>query len=182
MHSKPSESEEISSSRESVKRILEESLIKLEEQNIEGDSFIRWELGACWIQHLQDLKKSEKEKKAHTMKTKDEIKVEGLGIHLKSLKNRKQNNLQSESFKPVADSVDGRSEKDIFPSEDSQRETDANRNQLMLKSLLSDDGFTRLKESKTGLHLKVAISKSLLFIDRLLHQNMFNDRVQDSFS
>ncbi|XP_055810879.1 protein REDUCED CHLOROPLAST COVERAGE 1-like [Solanum dulcamara] len=154
MHSKPSESEEISSSRAFVKRILEESLIKLQEQNIEGDSFIRWELGACWIQHLKDLKKSEKDKKSHTMKTKDEIKVEGLGIHLKSLKNRKQNELQSESFKPVADSVDGRSEKDVFPSEDSQRETDANHNQLRLKSLLSHDGFTRLKESETGLHLK----------------------------
>lgn len=156
--------------------------MKLQEQNIEGDSFIRWELGACWIQHLRDLKKSEKDKKPHTMKTKDEIKVEGLGIHLKSLKNRKQNELQSESFKPVADSVDGRSEEDVIPSEDSQRETDANQNQLILKSLLSDDGFTRLKESETGLHVKVATSKSLLFIDRLLHQIMFSDRVQDRFS
>ncbi|XP_010321505.2 protein REDUCED CHLOROPLAST COVERAGE 1 isoform X2 [Solanum lycopersicum] len=154
MHSKPSKSEEISSSRAFVKRILKESLIKLQEQNIEGDSFIRWELGACWIQHLRDLKKSEKDKKPHTMKTKDEIKVEGLGIHLKSLKNRKQNEPQSESFKPVADSVDGRSEEDVIPSEDSQRETDANQNQLILKSLLSDDGFTRLKESETGLHVK----------------------------
>ncbi|MCE3216088.1 hypothetical protein HAX54_004796 [Datura stramonium] len=154
MHSKPSECEEISSSRAFVKKMLEESLIKLQEQNIEGDSFIRWELGACWIQHLQDLKKSEKDKKAHTMKTKNEIKVEGLGIHLKSLKDRKQNELQSERFKSVADSVDGRSEKTVLASGNSQRETDANQNQLILKSLLSDDGFTRLKESETGLHLK----------------------------
>ncbi|XP_059318217.1 protein REDUCED CHLOROPLAST COVERAGE 1-like isoform X2 [Lycium ferocissimum] len=154
MHSKSSESEEINPSRTFVKRIVEESLLKLQEQNIEGDSFIRWELGACWIQHLQDLKKSEKDKKAHTKKTKNEIKVEGLGIHLKSLKNRKQNKLQSESFKSVADSVDGRSEKVVLPSGDSQCETDPNQNQLILKSLLSDDGFTRLKESETGLHLK----------------------------
>ncbi|KAJ8540071.1 hypothetical protein K7X08_026460 [Anisodus acutangulus] len=131
IHSKPSEFEEISSSRAFVKRILEESLIKLQEQNIEGDSFIRWELGACWIQHLQDLTKSEKDEKAHTTKTKNEIKVEGLGIHLKSLKNGKQNELQSESFKYVADSVDGRSEKAVLPSGDSQRETDANQNKLI---------------------------------------------------
>ncbi|KAK4354013.1 hypothetical protein RND71_026207 [Anisodus tanguticus] len=65
------------------------------------------------------------------MKTKNEIKVEGLGINLKSLKNRKQNELQSESFKYVADSVDGRSEKAVLLSGDSQRETDANQNNLI---------------------------------------------------
>ncbi|MCD7465874.1 hypothetical protein HAX54_002064 [Datura stramonium] len=108
MHSKPSECEEISSSRAFVKKMLEESLIKLQEQNIEG-----------------------------------------LGIHLKSLKDRKQNELQSERFKSVRMSVDGRSEKTVLASGNSQRETDANQNQLILKSLLSDDGFTRLKESET---------------------------------
>ncbi|KAG5626573.1 hypothetical protein H5410_011791 [Solanum commersonii] len=160
MHSKPSETEETNCSQAFVKRILEESLTKLEEERIEGDSFIRWELGACWIQHLQDQKKSEKDKKPSTEKTKNEMKVEGLGIPLKSLKNRKKSTdgtnmeSQSESFKSVADGVGGGSEKAVLQSGESQFETNTDQNQVVLKALLSDAGFTRLKESETGLHLK----------------------------
>lgn len=159
MHSKPLENEETNCSHAFVKRILEESLTKLEEEKIGGDSFIRWELGACWIQHLQDQKKSEKDKKPPSEKTKDEMKVEGLGIPLKSLKNRKKSTdgnmeSQSESFKSVADRVGGGSEKAVLQSGKSQFETDTDQNQVVLKTLLSDAGFTRLKESETGLHLK----------------------------
>ncbi|XP_049398192.1 protein REDUCED CHLOROPLAST COVERAGE 1-like isoform X1 [Solanum stenotomum] len=160
VHSKPSETEETNCSQAFVKRILEESLTKLEEEKIEGDSFIRWELGACWIQHLQDQKKSEKDKKPSAEKTKNEMKVEGLGIPLKSLKNRKKSTdgtnmeSQSESFKSVANGVGGGSEKAVLQSGESQFETDTDQNQVVLKALLSDASFTRLKESETGLHLK----------------------------
>ncbi|XP_016503673.2 protein REDUCED CHLOROPLAST COVERAGE 1 [Nicotiana tabacum] len=159
-HSKPSAAEEMTCYQAFVKRILEESLTKLEEEKIEGDSFIRWELGACWIQHLQDQKKSEKDKKNPVEKTKNEMKVEGLGIPLKSLKNKKKNidgaNMESqpESFKCVANGVGGGSEKGVPQSGESQFESDTDQNQLVLKTLLSDAGFTRLKESETGLHLK----------------------------
>lgn len=160
MHSKPLENEETNCSHTFVKRILEESLTKLEEEKIGGDSFIRWELGACWIQHLQDQKKSEKDKKPPSEKIKNEMKVEGLGIPLKSLKNRKKSTdgnmeSQSESFKAVADGVGGGSEKAVLQSGESQFKTDTDQNQVVLKTLLSDAGFTRLKESETGLHLKV---------------------------
>ncbi|KAF3654163.1 putative O-acyltransferase WSD1-like isoform 1 [Capsicum annuum] len=160
MHSKPSDSEETNCSQAFVKRILEESLTKLEEEKIEGDSFIRWELGACWIQHLQDQKKSEKDKKNPVEKTKNEMKVEGLGIPLKSLKNRKKSSdganteSQSDTFKSIADGVQRGSEKTVLQSGESQFETDTDQNQVVLKALLSDAGFTRLKESETGLHLK----------------------------
>ncbi|KAK4379225.1 hypothetical protein RND71_001087 [Anisodus tanguticus] len=152
MHSKPSETEGTNCSQAFVKRILEESLIKLEEEKREGGSFIRWELGACWIQHLQDQKKSEKDKKPSIEKTKNEMKVEGLGRPLKSLKSRKKST--DESFKSVADGVGGGSEKAVLQSGESQFETDTDQNQVVLKALLSDAGFTRLKESETGLHLK----------------------------
>ncbi|MCE3214681.1 hypothetical protein HAX54_053037, partial [Datura stramonium] len=160
MHSKPSETEDTNCSQTFVKRILEQSLAKLEEEKIEGDSFIRWELGACWIQHLQDQKKSEKDKKSPVEKTKNEMKVEGLGIPLKSLKNRKKSTdgtnmeSQSESFKSVADGVGEGFEKAVLKSGESQFETDTDQNQVILKALLSNAGFTRLKESETGLHLK----------------------------
>ncbi|CAN4111448.1 unnamed protein product [Withania somnifera] len=138
MNSKPSETKETNCSQAFVRRLLEESLTKLEEEKIEGDSFIRWELGACWIQHLQDQKKSEKDKKKTAGKTKNEMKVEGLGIPLKSLKNRKEEG----------------SEKAVLQSGESHFEIDTDQNQVVLKALLSDSGFTRLKESETGLHLK----------------------------
>ncbi|XP_059312469.1 protein REDUCED CHLOROPLAST COVERAGE 1-like [Lycium ferocissimum] len=160
MHSKPTETEETDYSQSFVNRILEESLTKLEEEKIEGDSFIRWELGACWIQHLQDQKKSEKDKKPPIEKTKNEMKVEGLGIPLKSLKNRKKSTdgtnieSQSESFKSVSEGVGGGSEKAVLQSGESQFEKDTDQNQVVLKALLSEAGFTRLKESETGLHLK----------------------------
>ncbi|GMH24229.1 hypothetical protein Nepgr_026072 [Nepenthes gracilis] len=42
-----------------VENLLEESLVKLQEEKVEADNFVRWELRACWLQHLQDQKNSE---------------------------------------------------------------------------------------------------------------------------
>lgn len=140
-----------------VKRVLEESITKLQEEEIKADAFIRWELGACWIQHLQDQKKSEKEKKPPAEKIKNEMKVEGLGTPLKSLKNKKKNSdgnnmeLQSDNPKSAAYGISEESEKTAMPSTNSHDE-----NQIILQTLLSDAAFNRLKESETGLHLKVA--------------------------
>ncbi|XP_019191220.1 PREDICTED: protein TSS [Ipomoea nil] len=138
-----------------VKRVLEESITKLQEEEIKADAFIRWELGACWIQHLQDQKKSEKEKKPPAEKIKNEMKVEGLGTPLKSLKNKKKNSdgnnmeLQSDNPKSAAYGISEESEKTVVPSTNSHDE-----NQIILQTLLSDAAFNRLKESETGLHLK----------------------------
>lgn len=51
------ECEEHSSSQAYVERLLEDSIMKLQEGETEENTFVRWELGACWIQHLQDQKK-----------------------------------------------------------------------------------------------------------------------------
>ncbi|RVW23553.1 Zinc finger BED domain-containing protein RICESLEEPER 2 [Vitis vinifera] len=73
----------------------------------------RWELGACWIQHLQDQNNTEKDKKPSTAKTKNEMKVEGLGTPLRSLKNNKKNldgnnlKMQYEKSKTPADFLPG---------------------------------------------------------------------------
>ncbi|KAK6158874.1 hypothetical protein DH2020_006188 [Rehmannia glutinosa] len=153
------ECEEFDSSEAFVKRLLEESLTKLQEEETDRDAFVRWELGACWIQHLQDQRKTEKEKEPSNEKAKNEMKVEGLGTPLKSLKNRKKNSdgsnaeLQTENFKSAADEVKDEAKKTINVTE-SQLDTGASENELMLKTLLSDAAFTRLKESETGLHAK----------------------------
>ncbi|KAJ0111836.1 hypothetical protein Patl1_00605 [Pistacia atlantica] len=154
------EREELNASQAFVERLLEESIAKLEEEEPEQDQFVRWELGACWIQHLQDQKNAEKDKKPTNEKAKNEMKVEGLGTPLRSLKNNKKKldgsnqKIQSENLKSHADGVTGESEYSTKASIEAQLETSAKDNVLALKEMLSDEAFARLKESETGLHRK----------------------------
>ncbi|XAR62965.1 hypothetical protein NMG60_11022724 [Bertholletia excelsa] len=150
--------DELNSFQAFVERLLENSLSKLEEEELEGDKFVRWELGACWIQHLQDQKNTEKDKKLSSEKAKKEMKVEGLGTTLRFLKNKKNSEgsnmkLQSENQKSAADVANGGVENSASPPQ-SELETKANENELVLRALLSDTAFTHLKESGTGLHCK----------------------------
>lgn len=161
MHSRTLECEQLDSSQAFIERLLEDSLAELQEEESDEDSFVRWELGACWIQHLQDQKKTEKEKKPSNEKGKNEMKVEGLGgTPLKSLKNKKKtvgggtSDLQNENIRSAADEVKDEDEKNENVS-GSQLDIGASENELMLKSMLSDAAFSRLKESETGLHVKV---------------------------
>ncbi|GMH01829.1 hypothetical protein Nepgr_003668 [Nepenthes gracilis] len=81
------------------------------------------------------------------------MKVQGLGTSLRSLKNKKaegSSQLLSEISKSHANGVNSAS-----PSADSQNGTSDNDAELALRKVLSDGAFTRLKESKTGLHRKV---------------------------
>ncbi|CAI9101138.1 OLC1v1038397C1 [Oldenlandia corymbosa var. corymbosa] len=153
-----SENENLSSSQAFVERLLEESLVKLQEEEVEKETYIRWELGACWIQHLQDQKKTEKEKKPSGEKAKNEMKVEGLGVNLKSLKKKKNSDginleTQSEKVMSVGEDSAAESEKTMSLTE-SQSNKEANENELMLKTVLSESAFSRLKDSETGLHSK----------------------------
>ena len=164
-YSQTLECEELNASQAFVEGLLEKSLDKLQEEEVKGDIFVRWELGACWIQHLQDQKNTEKDKKPSSEKPPKEMKVEGLGTPLRSLKNSKKNSdgsimkLQSENSKSDAVVNNGEAENAVSPSVQSQLETIANENELVLKTLLSDAAFTRLKESETGLHCKVVLFK-----------------------
>ncbi|KAL0379395.1 UNVERIFIED_CONTAM: protein TSS [Sesamum angustifolium] len=158
LHSRTLEGEEVDSSQAFVERLLEDSLTKLQEEELEKDAFVRWELGACWVQNLQDQKKTEKDKKPSNEKAKNELKVEGLGTPLKSLKNRKKNSdradLQPENFKSAAEEVKDDAEKTMANVNGSHIDTGANEAELILKTLLSDAAFARLRESETGLHAK----------------------------
>ncbi|KAK7338058.1 hypothetical protein VNO77_18655 [Canavalia gladiata] len=155
-----SESEELGVSHAFVERLIKESLSKLEEEEPSLDNFIRWELGACWIQHLQDQKNTEKDKKPSLDKAKNEMKVEGLGKPLKALKNNKNKSdlsnakLASENSKSHLALVNGEPESAPLSSVEPRHETTAEENELVLKGMLSEAAFTRLKESGTGLHCK----------------------------
>ncbi|XP_061372875.1 protein REDUCED CHLOROPLAST COVERAGE 1-like [Gastrolobium bilobum] len=151
------EIEELGVSRVFVERLIKESISKLEEEQPGLDNFVRWELGACWIQHLQDQNNTEKDKKQSLGKAKNEMKVEGLGKPLKALKSKK-NKSDPSNPKLASDNsrsyVNGEPESALFPSVESQHENSAAENELVLKAMLSDAAFTRLKESGTGLHSK----------------------------
>ncbi|KAL6951852.1 Protein REDUCED CHLOROPLAST COVERAGE 1, partial [Sarracenia purpurea var. burkii] len=88
------------------------------------------------------------------------MKVEKLGTPLRSLKNSKKNSdgssmkLHSETSMSAAVLVNGEAENAVSPALQSQPETNANENELVLRRLLSDAAFTRLKDSETGLHRK----------------------------
>jgi len=159
------ETEELGVSQAFVERLIKESLSKLEEEEPGVDNFIRWELGACWIQHLQDHN-SDKDKKPLLGKAENEMKVEGLGKPFKALKSNKSKSdrssvkLASENSKSHVACVNGEPESALVPSVESKHETAAAKNELVLKGFLSEAAFTRLKESGTGLHSKVFSSRS----------------------
>ncbi|XP_042505811.1 protein TSS-like [Macadamia integrifolia] len=154
------ECEELTGAQCFVKRMLEQSLAKLQEEEVEQDIFMRWELGACWIQHLQEQNNAEKDKKPSNEKAKSEAKVKGLGKPLKLLKNHKNKSderkqkVQSEDGKSPAEGSSASAEDAQLGSAESLVESKANENELALKRILSDSAFTRLKESATGLHRK----------------------------
>lgn len=161
-----SKHEELMTAQTFVEKLLKESLARLEEEEDDNIVFIRWELGACWIQHLQDQKNAEKEKKHSGGKDKkqtvdkgrSETKVEGLGKPLKILKNSKKKLDSEESSSLTIRSSDKETDgdnKNTKPlSVECRGESKATESQCSLKDLLSDPAFTRLKESETGLHLK----------------------------
>ena len=164
-HMQMFESEELGASCAFVERLIKESFSKLEKEELGLDNFIRWELGACWIQHLQDQNNTEKDKKPSLDKAKNEMKVEGLGKPLRALKNNKNKSdlsnpkVASENSKTLLACVNGESESALLPLVESQHESTAAENELVLKGILSEAAFTQLKESGTGLHCKVFSSK-----------------------
>ena len=159
--------EELTMAQTFVEKLLKESLQKLEEEENEKQSFMRWELGACWVQHLQDQKNSDKDKKQGGEKDKKktvdkslkETKVEGLGKPLKALKNLK-NADTADMGSSLGTKSSAESQKDK-PIELPQGESNASENENLLKDLLPESAFTRLKESETGLHQKVTHCISL---------------------
>jgi len=154
-------SQSLNASQTFMELLLEESLTKLQEEHLKQDNFVRWELGACWIQHLQDQKNTEKDKKPSVQK-KDEMKVEGLGTPLRSLKNKKRREF---SQVPIDNSMPtSNGAQDEVPSTETQPRISPSDNELELERILSDTAFTRLKESDTGLHQKVAYINSLKVI------------------
>uniref|UniRef100_A0A2P2ME31 CLU central domain-containing protein n=1 Tax=Rhizophora mucronata TaxID=61149 RepID=A0A2P2ME31_RHIMU len=159
------EHEELRTSQAFVERLLEESLAKLENEEPKQDDYVRWELGACWIQFLQDQKSQEKDKKPSAENgkkspKKKEMKIEGLGVPLRSLKNNKKksdesnNTMQSGNSRSLIDVMPGEDKDSILAFSDARLENSCKEKQLGMQRLLSHAAFARLKETDTGLHCK----------------------------
>ncbi|MCO5552322.1 hypothetical protein L7F22_005833 [Adiantum nelumboides] len=167
------DSEAMQSAKELVTRVLEESLIDIEGEEVQKDTCLRWELGACWVQHLQTQIAAEKaEKKSSTDSSNSEANGKGATKSIEDNKNGKscyksnkenlpplvvESNSQQHESAPsnkesaacLASEDDHRSDVDNPESNESTEACDDN---LELKKLLSESAFTHLKESETGLH------------------------------
>uniref|UniRef100_A0A803LMY9 Clu domain-containing protein n=1 Tax=Chenopodium quinoa TaxID=63459 RepID=A0A803LMY9_CHEQI len=142
------QSDELENPRSQVIKILNDSLVKLEgeEKPVEAEAGIRWELGSCWVQHLQKQESEKNPKEAGNEKS-SEASVKGLGKEFKSLKKREK--------KPNSvDSSDGQEEKEPQVSGPETNGFCKDTEVSELEKLLSEEAFLRLKESGTGLHLK----------------------------
>ncbi|XP_023547998.1 protein TSS-like [Cucurbita pepo subsp. pepo] len=153
-HLQNMDQEELGEAQAFVEKLLKDSLAELENEEIQSNQFVRWELGACWIQHLQDQRNSEKDKKSSSEKAKNEMKVEGLGTPLKSLKNKKRQDMKTLKMQSGNDSSSSDGEVNNATSCETENEQNSNENELALRRKLSKEAFDRLKNLDTGLHCK----------------------------
>ncbi|KAI7737604.1 hypothetical protein M8C21_015533 [Ambrosia artemisiifolia] len=142
--SSPSGSDDLHSAKVLVKKVLEESLHKMEEEELKNTKSIRWELGACWVQHLQNQASGKSDSKT-AAEAKSEPAVKGLGKGLLKEIKKKSDDKSSKVEQEVTTSnkSDDSGNKEL----DEEKET-------MWRSLLSEAAYLQLKESDTGLHLK----------------------------
>lgn len=141
--------DDLESSRLLVRKVIKESLLKLEEEPTTSKKSIRWELGSCWLQHLQK-QESEPDSKSKSPKDVKEIEpaVKGLGKQFKLLKKREKKANANSNEEENHCTPDGPNTKTETNGESSNEES--------LGKLISKQALSRLKESGTGLHLKVS--------------------------
>ncbi|PON35972.1 N-terminal acetyltransferase A, auxiliary subunit [Parasponia andersonii] len=135
-------------SRGLVRTLIEESLEKLQEEPEISERPIRWELGSCWVQHLQ---KKESQTDNDPQSSGDtngaEPAVKGLGKQFKLLKKREKKLGGESDFDSCSSSLETGLDKGEHINGESSSEEE-------LKKLVSEDAYLRLRETGTGLHLK----------------------------
>lgn len=152
-----SDHENSHSARSLVRKVLEESLSRLQEEPSKQMKSIRWELGACWVQHLQNQASGKAESKK-TEEAKHEPAVKGLGKQgglLKEIKKKvdvKSSKSEQGKEVPAGNNLDMNKNSDANNQELEKQDLEK---EVMWKKLLPEAAYLRLKESDTGLHLKV---------------------------
>lgn len=158
------DNEDLRSARSSVRKVLEESLLQLQGEATKNTRSIRWELGACWVQHLQNLASGKTESKK-TEEAKLEPAVKGLGKQGGMLKEiKKKTDFRStiaESGKDVNTGNSLNMSKKSENTDQKELEKQEKEKEMMWRKLLPETAYLRLKESEIGLHLKVGFLLSL---------------------
>ncbi|XP_043707986.1 protein TSS-like [Telopea speciosissima] len=151
-----SDTVDLKSSRSLVRKVIGDSLAKLQEEENKQRKSIRWELGACWVQHLQNQASGKTESKK-TEEAKVEPTVKGLGkqggLLMEIRKKIDDKSSKSELAKEIP-ICNGDMSKKSNTTDLKELEKQDLEKEMMLKKLLSESAFQRLKESETGLHLK----------------------------
>ncbi|XP_071710455.1 protein REDUCED CHLOROPLAST COVERAGE 2-like isoform X2 [Rutidosis leptorrhynchoides] len=138
----------VKSANNLVMKVLEESLKKIKGEAIKPTKSIRWELGACWVQHLQNQDSVKNDtNKAEEAKREPDVKGLGKGL-LKGIKKKLEDkNIKSnEEVAENGSKLDDSNKKDMGKL-DGECE-------ILWKNLLPEAAYSRLKESGTGFHLK----------------------------
>lgn len=152
------DSESIRTTRSLVKKVLEDSLLRLQDGPTNNTKSIRWELGACWVQHLQNQASGKTESKK-TEQAKIEPVVKGLGKQGGLLKEiKKKMDVRSNKTDQLKDVV-GVNNLDMNQNFDTTTQEELEKRDVeketIWRKMLPESSYLRLKESETGLHLQV---------------------------
>ncbi|XP_051150237.1 protein REDUCED CHLOROPLAST COVERAGE 2 [Andrographis paniculata] len=142
--SRSADVEESSTTSPLVRQVLSESLKKLQAEESNPTKLIRWELGACWVQHLQNQASGKGDSKKNDEAIAEPVK--GLGKHglLKDFK-KMSNTLKNKNDQNKEEPNSSEAKKEL----DKDKETE-----IVWRKLLPEASYLRLRESETGLHLK----------------------------
>ncbi|PIN14359.1 hypothetical protein CDL12_13021 [Handroanthus impetiginosus] len=133
-----------------VQKVIKDSITKLEDNPATVESCIRWELGSCWVQHLQKQETpADNVSGSHKDDNKAEPVVKGLGKQFKMLKKRE---------KKIPSASENDEENDAASSslnnENSTGEIKICESSYELLKYVPEEAFLRLKETGIGLHTK----------------------------
>lgn len=150
-----SEPDEGKAAHSLVQRVLRDSLMSLEKTAEATESPIRWELGSSWMQHLQKQDSSSTEVLQNGSDgAPEELPVKGLGKQFEPLKKIKKKTDPS-GKNPAIPKKDPSENCEVDAVDlEKSRQSEPNEEAELLK-LLPEEAFLRLKDSGTGLHLKV---------------------------
>ncbi|KAL2479074.1 Tetratricopeptide repeat (TPR)-like superfamily protein [Forsythia ovata] len=139
---------DVETSRCLVQKLLEDSLRKLENSAAVTEGCIRWELGSCWVQHLQKLESpADDNSGGRKDDKKTEPVVKGLGQQFKMLKKREKK-LTSATGKDEENDA-GVSNLNMESNTAELKNCEAE-----LLKYVPQEAFVRLKETGIGLHTK----------------------------
>lgn len=151
---------DLQSAKSLVRKVISDSLMKLQGETSKKRRSIRWELGACWVQHLQNQASGQTDSKK-TQDAKVEPAVKGLGKQgglLKEIKKKadgKNSKTDMEKEIPTCNGTETSKKQTSDSVNEKDKEKQDLEKEMMLRKKLSEAAFLRLKESETGLHLKV---------------------------